>query len=439
MVEREVLDSLGVLRSWKALFSRLSFPSKAGSDVDGEQPPSLPDDTAAVPLPEEALALRGMRHAVLDMKDKLRAGLGEVLHLNYFIDLAPVFSTNVAMVIRSFQAATPSTLRSALDLFVETADRRDLELLLKVGADINGIFDRETALSRAVSAGHAEAVEVLVDAGADLEKRETRGNLTPLQIACRGRRFEIIKFLIARGANVKAESTQRVHPLQEAASDPQMPADVVTLLKAHGLDEIPGAPGGPVAVGAAGGAQPVVAPETTRVVRNQVVATFIFVFSFVVGGEFKLNIRNAIVICLFAFVNLYLLLATPRHPIREAVVWVYRHVDPGNKYFLPHMVVFCGFGTALVVRLFETVFLRWCVCSLLTICSFALIGCTFSSVEELFFDRHGALRGWSEIQYHRVRDLLFAFLLCNIIFVVCGMVGFGICLSLFICMKTFGF
>uniref|UniRef100_A0A0K6S8J9 Uncharacterized protein n=1 Tax=Chromera velia CCMP2878 TaxID=1169474 RepID=A0A0K6S8J9_9ALVE len=265
MVEREVLDSLGVLRSWKALFSRLSFPSKAGSDVDGEQPPSLPDDTAAVPLPEEALALRGMRHAVLDMKDKLRAGLGEVLHLNYFIDLAPVFSTNVAMVIRSFQAATPSTLRSALDLFVETADRRDLELLLKVGADINGIFDRETALSRAVSAGHAEAVEVLVDAGADLEKRETRGNLTPLQIACRGRRFEIIKFLIARGANVKAESTQRVHPLQEAASDPQMPADVVTLLKAHGLDEIPGAPGGPVAVGAAGGAQPVVAPETTRV------------------------------------------------------------------------------------------------------------------------------------------------------------------------------
>ncbi|KAK3733426.1 hypothetical protein RRG08_057932 [Elysia crispata] len=78
--------------------------------------------------------------------------------------------------------------------------------LLKAGADPNkGHSDRKTAFhpSRCMFIGGLEIIERLIDAGADLEARNSDG-MTPLLLAAREQQPEVIKLLKKYGVNMKA-------------------------------------------------------------------------------------------------------------------------------------------------------------------------------------------------------------------------------------------
>ena len=60
-----------------------------------------------------------------------------------------------------------------------------------------------TALHRAVSTGHADVVQVLINAGADIEAKDRMGR-SPLHWACEGGRLAIVKMLVEAGAKMCA-------------------------------------------------------------------------------------------------------------------------------------------------------------------------------------------------------------------------------------------
>jgi ankyrin repeat protein len=80
-----------------------------------------------------------------------------------------------------------------------------------VGADINlgfaclsspvNIFNGATALHIAAAYGHVKYIEMLLDAGADINAADEKG-LTPLMMAVAWDRFDAVSFLLSRGARV---------------------------------------------------------------------------------------------------------------------------------------------------------------------------------------------------------------------------------------------
>ena len=95
--------------------------------------------------------------------------------------------------------------------------------------------DGFTPLGLAVFFGNPEAVDALLDAGADvnLPSREAM-KVTPLASASASRQLEIARTLIAHGANVNARAANDFTPLHEAAASGKM--DFAQLLIDHGAD-----------------------------------------------------------------------------------------------------------------------------------------------------------------------------------------------------------
>uniref|UniRef100_A0A0G4GW89 Uncharacterized protein n=1 Tax=Chromera velia CCMP2878 TaxID=1169474 RepID=A0A0G4GW89_9ALVE len=132
------------------------------------------------------------------------------------MDLAPLFSRPVGRVVRSFRAATAESLRTALDAFIERGERADLCLLLFVGADLDRVVGGQTALLKAIDARHVEAVQLLVEAGADLEVKMCGGE-TPLVLACRTLQPSVTEYLLSKGADSNAETDEGWRALHRAA------------------------------------------------------------------------------------------------------------------------------------------------------------------------------------------------------------------------------
>uniref|UniRef100_A0A0G4GRJ5 Uncharacterized protein n=1 Tax=Chromera velia CCMP2878 TaxID=1169474 RepID=A0A0G4GRJ5_9ALVE len=80
--------------------------------------------------------------------------------------LSSLLRCNVGKVIRSFGGASAEQLRSALLTFLDRGDVDDLWLLLRVGADLDGLVEGDTALMVAVERGSVFAVRILLEAGA---------------------------------------------------------------------------------------------------------------------------------------------------------------------------------------------------------------------------------------------------------------------------------
>jgi hypothetical protein len=103
--------------------------------------------------------------------------------------------------------APTASARDRQFAFVLAALKGRAEALVKVialGVDLNApcadLYSHATALHHAVHSGSLEAVTILVDAGADLDAKDTAYGGTPLGWAEYGRQAEIARYLRTRGA-----------------------------------------------------------------------------------------------------------------------------------------------------------------------------------------------------------------------------------------------
>uniref|UniRef100_A0A0G4G8T1 Uncharacterized protein n=1 Tax=Chromera velia CCMP2878 TaxID=1169474 RepID=A0A0G4G8T1_9ALVE len=247
-----LMEVVGLVQSMDALLGTIHFPARDGSQQD---------DPFSAPLPAESASLGRLRKLVDDMRKGVRVELNTLMSLYYRMDVEPLFPHDFDFVLRSFQVVAPEVLREALNEFMETGEkekRDDLELLLKVGAAVDGTVEvpqppdpeeegeegeqettlQETALMRAVDYGSLEAVKILVRAGAGLEvRREGEGNeggKRALHIACREGKPEIAEFLVSSGAEPDAATDRGVTPLYYAAQEGQV--ELVRFLLSHGAD-----------------------------------------------------------------------------------------------------------------------------------------------------------------------------------------------------------
>lgn len=103
--------------------------------------------------------------------------------------------------------------------------------------DPEALFDTpntqgETPLHLACRAGNLQIVEILLNAGANLESKSSITGATPLLVAIAENHPDIAKLLIGKGANVNATNIARGTALHIAAFNHQ--ASLVQLLIAHG-------------------------------------------------------------------------------------------------------------------------------------------------------------------------------------------------------------
>ncbi|XP_033224897.1 ankyrin repeat domain-containing protein 17-like isoform X3 [Belonocnema kinseyi] len=107
------------------------------------------------------------------------------------------------------------------------------QVLLAMSANVEdrGIKGDCTPLMEAASAGHADIVRLLIAHGADVNAQSTSGN-TPLMYACAGGHEEVVRALLDAGANVEDHNENGHTPLMEAASAGHVP--VAKILLDHG-------------------------------------------------------------------------------------------------------------------------------------------------------------------------------------------------------------
>ena len=91
---------------------------------------------------------------------------------------------------------------------LERRDDSSLQRWLAEGGDPDLRNDEGTPLLNAAAlAGYAPAVEILIEAGADLEARDDEFGMTPLVMAAVEGNYEATKSLLANGAEPNARST----------------------------------------------------------------------------------------------------------------------------------------------------------------------------------------------------------------------------------------
>ena len=115
------------------------------------------------------------------------------------------------------------------------ADVAAVRALLSAGEDVNAAQgDGMTALHWAARRGESEMVRMLLAAGANLRAITRLGNYTPLLLASEGGHAAAIDALVAAGADLKSTTAAGVTPLMLASASGQAPA--VKALLAHGPD-----------------------------------------------------------------------------------------------------------------------------------------------------------------------------------------------------------
>ncbi len=106
---------------------------------------------------------------------------------------------------------------------------KSVELLLDAGADVNS----GQPLAAAAQGANEKLVELLLNRGADPNRRST-GGVTPLQNAARHGNVEVARLLLNAGADVNARDASGYTALHFAASQPQL--EVTVLLLGRGAD-----------------------------------------------------------------------------------------------------------------------------------------------------------------------------------------------------------
>mmetsp|Transcript_15982 Transcript_15982/g.32419 ORF Transcript_15982/g.32419 Transcript_15982/m.32419 type:complete len:374 (-) Transcript_15982:177-1298(-) len=156
---------------------------------------------------------------------------------------------SIGGLIREFRAVSPEMCQKALSDFLNgTTNGDDLRLYVKAGADVNGLFEGQTALIRAICADNVEAFEMILSDGPNLEVKAgevpagTVGVLvgdTAVIVACRLRQWGMVRSLVAKGANLDAVGRDGKKALQvacEAADgqlDPVLDFDTQSVFRLH--------------------------------------------------------------------------------------------------------------------------------------------------------------------------------------------------------------
>ncbi|KAF5307348.1 hypothetical protein FQR65_LT07065 [Abscondita terminalis] len=111
------------------------------------------------------------------------------------------------------------------------------QVLLAMHANVEdrGIKGECTPLMEAASAGHLDIVRLLVAHGADVNAQSSSGN-TPLMYGCAGGHTDVVKFLLEHGANVEDHNENGHTPLMEAASAGHVELAKILLIHGAGIN-----------------------------------------------------------------------------------------------------------------------------------------------------------------------------------------------------------
>lgn len=157
----------------------------------------------------------------------VRAGYGDIEAVEYML------SKGMNPNVRSFGGET--ALSSAVfGGYAETA-----KVLVGAGADVNVIIDPtigNTLLHDAVG-DDVKPVQILLSLGADVNAVNKNGT-TPLMFACRQGKIEVVKILLDAGAKVNWATPQGQTALLDGVLDgvQENRTDIVKLLLAHGAN-----------------------------------------------------------------------------------------------------------------------------------------------------------------------------------------------------------
>ncbi|CAM9969195.1 unnamed protein product, partial [Ectocarpus sp. 6 AP-2014] len=110
--------------------------------------------------------------------------------------------------------------------------------LLQHGADVNELYEYETAINEAARYGNVGVVKLLLEAGAHVDGHKDVHGLTqaPLHTACSCyRSCDVVKVLLGYGANINLQNSDGTSPLHLAAV--RLSSLLVDLNLRHGADE----------------------------------------------------------------------------------------------------------------------------------------------------------------------------------------------------------
>ena len=116
------------------------------------------------------------------------------------------------------QASNPDIRTESSELFeaVWRGQEARVQTLVDAGADVNQIDSKgDPVLLEGIWRGHIEIVKILVNAGADVNARDSGGDPILREAVWRGH-LEIIKVLVDAGADVNAETAKGGSLLSEA-------------------------------------------------------------------------------------------------------------------------------------------------------------------------------------------------------------------------------
>jgi ankyrin repeat protein len=146
--------------------------------------------------------------------------------LSYAINALQAGGTTdmVAMLLNN--GADPDVLdnlgKAPLALAAKNGRLEAVQMLLDAGADVNtrfaiGSANDKSPLIQAVENGHVEIVELLVARGADVQQQESETHMSPLHYAAAHDELEMITILLENGADLNAENDFQWTPLFSAA------------------------------------------------------------------------------------------------------------------------------------------------------------------------------------------------------------------------------
>ena len=201
-----------LLQHWKSVCSNVAFvPHGLEKDSEGEAPRACPAMWADPAVCQVLIA------AGADIETRTKRGFSPLHTASCFGKLG-----TVKMLVRAGAGVrvagnTGATCLMLAAYFGHTETVRYLVGLpdVEVNHEENKGF---TALHFAVQEGHDDVVEVLIDAGADIDARTSEG-CTHLHYACGGGKLAIVKVLVKAGADVCATYSEGTTCVMSAVHD----------------------------------------------------------------------------------------------------------------------------------------------------------------------------------------------------------------------------